>query len=48
MVRTKALSPAQLQKLLSADDNTFMEMTERAPQQARSRETLGRLLVQTV
>jgi len=42
--RTKVLTRSQLAELQKADDATFLQMTERQPQQARSRETLGRLL----
>ena len=44
MVRGKVITPSQLNDVISADDDTFLRMTETPPQQARSRETLNRLL----
>ena len=44
MPEVKALTRTQLEELLATDDATFRAITERRPQQARSRETLGRLL----
>ncbi len=43
-IRTKAMTRAELQKLRTIDDDSFLRLTEREPKQARSRETLARLL----